>query len=176
MKERKTKVGKILQSITKNIPDLAGDVLGVVTSQNPVGSAINALVSKVTGKDSGLAQALQGVSNEDWDEYKLKERDQDLEEMRIEVRDRIDARNREVKLAQSGKKDYMHSVVGITGLSAFLLVIWVAMFETITNENLFFFIAGNVFAIATQIYSYYFGSSKGSKDKADQLDSFKKAF
>ena len=39
-----------------------------------------------------------------------------------------------------------------------------SLVEAVTNV-----VVGYVLAIATQIVSYYFGSSQGSKDKADQL-------
>jgi hypothetical protein len=38
-----------------------------------------------------------------------------------------------------------------------------------TRKDILIYILGVLSAIATQIISYYFGSSIGSKDKSDQL-------
>jgi energy-converting hydrogenase Eha subunit A len=38
-----------------------------------------------------------------------------------------------------------------------------------SRKDILIYVLGVLSAIATQIVSYYFGSSQGSKDKADQL-------
>jgi hypothetical protein len=43
-----------------------------------------------------------------------------------------------------------------------------------SQENILIFVLGSLFSIATQVVSYYFGSSQGSKDKTKELEGMMK--
>jgi energy-converting hydrogenase Eha subunit A len=61
--------------------------------------------------------------------------------------------------------------LGVIGLT--FVLFGAVMFDTSVVEpsrkDILIYILGVLSAISTQIVSYYFGSSQGSKDKSDQL-------
>ncbi|MEO1255877.1 MAG: hypothetical protein AAFY41_13495 [Bacteroidota bacterium] len=95
-----------------------------------------------------------------------------LEEYRLEIEDRKSARTREVSLAQAGKVDYMMIATGAIGLLAFVGCVLAIIFMPQLQENkLFIHLVGMIEGIVvTKLYSYYYGTSKGSKDKQNKLE------
>lgn len=70
-----------------------------------------------------------------------------------------------------GKTDWMKTYVGISFVNVFIfLVVWLIT-RPIPKENteILHFVAGEVSGVALAIASYYFGSSKGSQDKAETI-------
>lgn len=100
-----------------------------------------------------------------------------LEELAIRVKDVGSAREREVQIAQSKDAPLLNKIV--TPLLALgLLFITFTLFGIVmfqdapvdsSRKDILIYILGVLSAISTQIVSYYFGSSQGSKDKSDQL-------
>jgi hypothetical protein len=64
--------------------------------------------------------------------------------------------------------------LGTVGL-AFVLI-GILIFSNIpdSQENIVIFALGFITSAATQVLSFYFGSSQGSKDKSTQLNGLKK--
>lgn len=169
MKERKTKVGKLLQTISTSLPDLAGDVMEVMISPNPAGAAVGKLMEKLNGPDAGdlggeLLAALKATSPAEWREFQLKEYE-------IEVRDRDSARNREIKVAESGKADWMMYLVGIVGLVSFAVMVYAVIWiPGVENNKLFVHLMGIIEGVVIgNIFAYYYGTSKSSADKTKML-------
>ena len=169
MKERKTKVGKLLQSISSGIPELAEDVMEVMVSPNPAGAALKKLMDKLSGADTGdlgdsLLDQLRASSPAEWREFQLKEYD-------LEVRDRESARDREVKLAATGGQDWMMYLVGIIGLLSFIMMIYAIIYIPEMEENkLFIHLIGMIEGVVVgNIFAYYYGTSKSSADKTKLL-------
>lgn len=52
-KHGKSRFGKVLQSVTKNLPELAGDVFNVITSPNPGGAVLSTLKAKLKSSQTG---------------------------------------------------------------------------------------------------------------------------
>lgn len=71
------------------------------------------------------------------------------------------------------KTDWMKTFVGITFVLLFtFLVIWVIMKPIPEgNREIALFVAGEVAGVALTIASFYYGSSKGSQEKAEHLKS-----
>ena len=92
-----------------------------------------------------------------------------------EVKDRGDARAMHLAIATNANVHWLEKLVmpilalGIVCV-AFLLV-GVLMFINVpdSQENIVIYALGFLTSAATQVISFYFGSSQGSKDKADQL-------
>ena len=79
--------------------------------------------------------------------------------MELEAQDRMNAREREIRLAAAtGKHDWMQRAVGLTGLIAFVVTLVFAFVGDVDNEVLFH-ILGVVEGVAITIFGYYFGGS-----------------
>lgn len=108
---------------------------------------------------------------------KIEENKLDLQELDMRLKDVDSARDRETAIATSDKAPLINKIVtpvlalGILLLTFFLF--GVVMFDDTpvesSRKDILIYILGVLSAISTQIVSYYFGSSQGSKDKADQL-------
>jgi hypothetical protein len=108
---------------------------------------------------------------------KIEENKLDLAELDMRLKDVDSARDREVSIATSKDAPLLNKIVtpvlalGVIGLTFALFAI--VMFDNnpveASRKDILIYVLGVLSAIATQIVSYYFGSSQGSKDKADQL-------
>lgn len=127
-------------------------------------------VGKLLGKFSGLLpeQGVLGVLKEviDTDDTLTAEEKEDaLERLydahKLEVEDRNSARQREVGVAQAGKKDYLMFITGVVGLGSFLFVIYATVYEPNVLENdLFVHLMGMIEGVVvSNIFAYYFGTS-----------------
>lgn len=92
-----------------------------------------------------------------------------LERFKVAAQDRDSARNRQVKLIQAGAKDWLFSVAGLTGLLAFVFLIYTVVYLTVPDQNreIFLHLIGIVEGVALMIFSYYFGglARNGKDDK-----------
>jgi hypothetical protein len=92
----------------------------------------------------------------------------------IDAKDRDSARNREIEIATSEKAPYINKVVtpflalGVVGLSFILFAILIFVDVKTEAKDILIYILGVLSAAVTQILSYYFGSSQGSKDKSEE--------
>jgi len=90
--------------------------------------------------------------------------------------DRSDARAREVALATSQNAPLINKIVtpalalGVITLSFALFTILIFVDVKMEAKDILIYILGVLSAAVTQILSYYFGSSQGSKDKAASLE------
>ena len=108
---------------------------------------------------------------------KIEENKLDLAELDMRLKDVDSARDRETAIATSKDAPLLNKIVtpvlalGVIGLTFALFAI--VMFDNnpveASRKDILIYVLGVLSAIATQIVSYYFGSSQGSKDKADQL-------
>lgn len=108
---------------------------------------------------------------------RIEEDKLDLAELELRLKDVDSARDRETAIATSKDAPLLNKIVtpilalGIVALTFTLF--GVVMFDDTpvdaSRKDILIYVLGVLSAIATQIVSYYFGSSQGSKDKADQL-------
>ena len=109
---------------------------------------------------------------------KLEENKLGLQELDMRIKDVGSAREREVQIATSKDAPLLNKIV--TPLLALALLILtfilfaVVMFDhtpvDASRKDILIYILGVLSAISTQIVSYYFGSSQGSKDKSEALE------
>jgi hypothetical protein len=84
------------------------------------------------------------------------------------------ARNREAAIATSDKAPMLNKLVtpilalGVVGLSFVLFSILIFVDVKPEAKDILIYILGVLSAAVTQILSYYFGSSQGSKDKSEE--------
>ena len=98
-----------------------------------------------------------------------------LKELETYAKDIDSARQRETSIAVSEHAPFISKVITpvlallVTSLSFGLFA--VLIFVEVTNESkdILVYILGVLSALMTQVASYYFGSSMGSKDKSEEL-------
>lgn len=109
---------------------------------------------------------------------KLEENKLDLQELEARLKDTDSARKREADIATSEKAPLLNKIVtpllalGVTALT--FVLFGFLMFDTSpvepSRKDILVYVLGALTAISTQVISYYFGSSVGSKEKSAQLD------
>jgi len=159
-----TLFGKILGKAGDIVGDSAGIILKATVGGNPMGAAQD-LLKELSGSNNPKAKPILDEMNLKMAEIELEFSKVDLEETVAYLGDIQNARQREISMANSGKSDWFMYVVGMFVLVSLVGVVYVALFVEVKDENMFYFIAGNVFTMTMTVVGYFFGSSKGSKDK-----------
>ena len=162
--------------------------------QNGLGLVANAVMAK--GKefveDKLGVKLAPDMSPEQVAELKIKEMEHEeelmrlrleenklgLEELGIRIKDVGSARDREVQIATNKDAPLLNKIVTpLLALSLLLItfvLFGVVMFQSnpvdSSRKDILIYILGVLSAISTQIVSYYFGSSQGSKDKSEALE------
>lgn len=161
---KETKFGKFLNKAKDNVPEIL-TVAGKIATGN-IGGAIEEVGDILRGKSEANAEVQKLLI-----EFEKEKMNFEKDLYELEVRDRESARNREVEIAKTGRTDWMMYLTGIVALISFLTMIAWAIFGELdgTREKIFYHILGFVEGTALSVFTYYFGSSKGSKDKTDLL-------
>ena len=128
-------------------------------------------------EDLAKIQIAQMEHEEELMRLRIEDDKLDLAELQALLKDTNDARQREVQIANSDKAPLLNKIVTpVLALSILLLtfaLFGVVMFNDTpveaSRKDILIYILGVLSAIASQITSYYFGSSQGSKDKSDAL-------
>ena len=171
----------------------------IVTSLlgNGLSLTANAVLAKGTAfvkENTGIDLEKPQLSDKDLTDLKKfeMEHEEDLMKLRLEqnkldigptkhdLPDTQGAREREAGIAQSANASWLNRN---TGPLLALLAIFVAfgLFYKVTfsdiltspniaNKDILLYILGVLSAIVTQVFSYYFGSSSGSKQKSEQIE------
>ena len=101
----------------------------------------------------------------------------DLAELEMRLKDTNDARVRETQIVTSDKTPLLNKLItpilalGLLGITftLFGIVLFQASPIDPSRKDILIYILGVLSAVATQVVSYYFGSSQSSKDKTDAL-------
>ena len=159
---------KLLDLVKGVAPTLATALGGPLA-----GAAVGMLADKLGVPEKTVEAVTAALVSNPANLEKLKE--MELEFYKIDAQDRSSARTREVEMA---KADVHFITKNITSLLAIgilagsmiiaLLVFFVDFPDS--QENILIFVLGSLFSIATQVVSYYFGSSQGSKDKTKEIE------
>jgi hypothetical protein len=135
------------------------------------GLAVKAIASKF-GVEDTLEAVTAAIQSDP--EAAMKLREIDLREIEAHAKDRDSARNRETVIATSDHAPLLNKVVtpvlalGVVGLSFALFAVLIFVNVKPEAKDILIYILGVLSAAVTQILSYYFGSSQGSKDKSDE--------
>ena len=135
------------------------------------------LKPEMSQEDLAKVQIAAMEHEEELARLRLEEDKLDLAELELRLKDVGSARDREVAIATSDKAPLINKIVTpVLALSILLLtfvLFGVVMFDNTpvetSRKDILIYVLGVLSAIATQIVSYYFGSSQGSKEKSDQL-------
>jgi hypothetical protein len=161
----------MLFDLLKNVaPALASIVL------SPLGGAAVSLIAQKLGVEDTVDAVTQAIQKDP--EAALKLREITLREVEAHAKDRDSARNRESLIAMSEHAPMINKVVtpllalGVTTLSFVLFVILIFVDVQANAKDILIYILGVLSAALTQILSYYFGSSAGSKAKDEKMSNF----
>ena len=153
------------------VKPVAGDVLEIVGDLTGV-EAIEK-VGNLLNKNKDVSEA----HNQLWLEFEKYKMNWELEMHKInmqfeidtyasEVEDRISARTREVEFIKTtGNRDWVMTLVVITGLLLLVGTVAALVFITIPGDNqrLADMSFGAIMSIGASIFSYYVGSSRGAR-------------
>jgi len=164
---KETKVGKF---INEQVKPIAGDVLdfvGDVTGIEAI-SKVGDFLDKKADEDAQF-KALQLEFEQKRHEWELEFAKLELEALRIEIEDKQNARSREVEFVKAtGKRDWIQGGLVIFNMAILAAMLTFLSFKTVPADNVRIFdmiLGGVVISGAQAIFQYYFGSSKGSREK-----------
>jgi hypothetical protein len=146
---------KLGQWLSKNAPkalEVVGDVLP--------DKGVLGIVKNIISKDD--------LTPEQKQEFDKLAADHEKDMAQIEAQDRASARTRETELVKAtGHSDYMIWFLAAALMTAFFFIVWHLVKDNVPNENreLVTNIIGIIEGLMISIYSYYFGSSMGSRIK-----------
>jgi hypothetical protein len=108
---------------------------------------------------------------------RIEEDKLDLAEFELRLKDTDSAREREVQISTSDKVPLLNKIVtpvlALTLLGLTFFLFGVVMFDATpidpSRKDILIYILGVLSTVATQVISYYFGSSAGSKAKEEML-------
>lgn len=127
--------------------------------------------------DLAKLQMAQMEHEEELMRLRIEEDKLDLAELELRLKDVDSARDREVQIVTSDKAPLLNKIVtpvlALSILCLTFVLFGIVMFDSTpveaSRKDILIYVLGVLSAIATQIVSYYFGSSQGSKDKSDAL-------
>ena len=158
----------MLADMLKSVaPALATAVAG------PLGGAAVKMIAGKLGVDADEASIVSHLQNNPQDAAKLAEIK--LEELKAHYAEMDSARQREIAVASSSNVPMLNKLVtpvlalGVVGLSFILFAILIFVDVQDNAKDILIYILGVLSAVATQVVSYYFGSSVGSKEKTDAM-------
>jgi len=155
---------KILDLVKGVAPTLATALGGPLA-----GAAVTAIAEKFGVEDTveAVTNALQVASPEQL--AKLQEID--IKKLELENADRDTARKAHMAIATSPDAHWLEKltmpILALGTVSLAFLLIGILLFINIpdSQENIIIFALGFITSAATQVLSFYFGSSQGSKEK-----------
>lgn len=132
----------------------------------------------MTSEDFAKLKIAEMQHEEELLKLKLEDNKLDLQELDMRLKDTDSARKRETEIATSEKAPLLNKIVTpvlALGVVALTFVLFgFLMFDDSpvepSRKDILVYVLGALTAISTQVISYYFGSSIGSKDKSAQLD------
>lgn len=171
-KFKDTKFGQFLSKAAKKVPD-AFEVVAAVKSGNPfeVIKEAKELFSKADDSDP-IVKKLKDEFIDNQAEFM-----DDLQMYQLEVQDRASARTMHTENMKAGRTDFMYILTGTVIVLAFGLCTYTIIFVEIPGDNreMFTHLLGMVEgAFIGGMVNFFFGSSKGSKDKQAALDRLNK--
>ena len=185
----------VSSTIAGSAPALAG-VIGGLVGGPAVGSAASVGISallKILGlaPDAKPEDALKAIQADPEanlkliiaeNDFKLKQRDQEIEVMKAQLLDVQSARQREIETTKAtGKRDINLFVLswvimgGFIGLIAALIMMQFVYSKTLQSDPIITLCLGSFATDAGMVVGYFFGSSSGSAAKSQTLEDIAKS-
>lgn len=159
-----TKFGQFLGKAVNIVPDIIE--VGAIAATGNITGAIETARGMLKEKAKNDAEVNKLLL-----EFEKNCMDFEREMYEIEIRDRESARIREVELAKTGRIDWLMYATGVTGLAAFMLIVYAVIWiDNVQNNKLFVHLMGMIEGVAiSNLFAYYFGTSKSSHEKDEYL-------
>jgi hypothetical protein len=171
---KETGFGKFLHNAADKVPSLAGDILEIATSGNPVAKSLEIVKEKLDARSGVTDDPQEKVAiNNLLLEMEKNKQDWVAEMYRTEVDDRKSARQLQMKaLDQDDKfaRRYIYYLATFIIVSATIFGV-MFFFVDVPERNMRLvemFADIYLFAGAIMVIQFYFGSSMGSKTKDNQ--------
>ena len=128
-------------------------------------------------EDLAKIQIAQMQHEEELMRLRIEDDKLDLTELQMLLKDTNDARVRETQIVTSDKAPLLNKLItpilalGLLGITftLFGIVLFQASPIDPSRKDILIYILGVLSAVATQVVSYYFGSSQSSKDKTEAM-------
>lgn len=161
---KNSKLGQWLNNVKKDIPSLAGDVMQIITSPNPVGAGVGLLLEKIKGASPDISEPLLT-------EFEMNRLQIEKEMAELELENMKSAR--EMYAQKSEMADLVAKSVMKWNLPLVLIlvIVNVACIKFLDQvalalvSNVIGFVLNQLLNERTQIIGFFFGSSLGSKMK-----------
>ncbi len=126
------------------------------------------IVATITKADPTLLLQLRKADQD----FELELRKAEVAEATVDAGDRASAREREVSLQGDMVNRLTMTFLAAFALALLTFIIWLVCKVTLPQaaENILFMLAGSVVGLVTQVFNYFFGSSSGSRQKSDALN------
>jgi len=169
-----TKFGMFLSKAGTVLKSTGGDIasIAIKAATGNISGAIADTTKLLKGGDTPEAKALL-------QEFELKMKEFELEFEKLEIQDRDSARHlQEVALSQSDKfaKHFLYyfaSAIFLFSATIVILLFFVSVPEE--NQRIVDMVLGVIIGSGlVSVINFFFGSSKGSKDKGEIIDKLKK--
>jgi hypothetical protein len=150
---KETKVGQWLKEKAPNVLAVVGDVLP--------DKGVLGIVKNLISKDSS-------IPSEQRLEFEKMIQEYELELDKLEFADKANARQRETDFIKAtGHIDWMHTVVGILVMIAFVLMTFLLFTQEFPekSEHIIINLVGILEGAVITVVGYYYGSSAGSRIK-----------
>lgn len=131
----------------------------------------------MSSEDLAKVQIAQMEHEQELLRLRIEEDKLDLAELELRVKDTDSARDRETVIATSKDAPLLNKIVtpvlALLLLGVTFILFGVVLFDQTpvdpSRKDILIYILGVLSAVATQVVSYYFGSSAGSKAKDDAI-------
>lgn len=142
---------------------IIGKILGTQSKQ--IIDAVSAVLDQVITNKEELAKVKLDAEKE-INRHIEAMREQLVKIEELEVKDRETARGRESEVVKAtGRFDYMMWGLAASGIGMLFYALYQLVNSEIANKELFTHFVGIIEGVVVSIYSYYFGSSLGSRIK-----------
>lgn len=153
------------------VPEIVRWITGGDEKSAEVAKKVVDVAEAVTGaKGMDAAQAVR-ADPQIMVAFRIRVMEIDAEQERAYLAERDSARKRDIALAQSGQRNRRADVLAFLAVGALVFCVWLVGTQLQLPQaarEAIMFIAGVFAAAVRDVYSFEFGSSRGSKEKGDQ--------
>lgn len=162
-------------TIAMGLAQFAPQIIKWVTGSDKAGDAAGKVVEiaqAVTGKQG--ADALDAIKTDPALALQFRQAVMatEAELDKAYLIDRQDARKRDVELAKAGRYNWRADILAVLSVGGLVVCMWFIAKDSNMPEravNAIMFVAGVLAAAVRDVYSFEFGSSRGSKEKDELL-------
>lgn len=157
------------------LAQFAPQIIRWVTGSDKAGQAAEKVVEiaeAVTGRQGDqVIEALKGDPSLVL-QFREKVMANETELDRLYLADRQDARKRDVAFVQAGRWNWRADILAVLAVAGLVICVWFVARDAALPEravNAIMFVAGVLAAAVRDVYSFEFGSSRGSKEKDEVI-------